>query len=73
MHVFYSGFNIISRHNLLLETIGTVPEENDSHRTALVLMVTFPLGVLLCSALEMVGYFLFLMVSGNNQLMVDII
>ena len=63
INLFCAGFKIISRHQLLQETIGTVPEENHSYKTALLLMVLWPLGVVLCSALEMVGYFLYLKVT----------
>ena len=49
----------------MLETIGTVPEENDSYNTALVLMVVWPLAVVLCSALEMLGYLLYMKVGGD--------
>lgn len=42
-----------------MRTIGTRQEEDDSYTTAIILMVTWPLGVVICSVLEMVLYFLY--------------
>ena len=54
-----SGFNIIERHQFLLETIGTRPEEDDSYNNIIILVVVLLLGVVLCSLLEMVFYYLY--------------
>ena len=43
----------------MMETIGTRPEEDNSYNTAITLIVTFTIGIVLCSLLEMVGYFLY--------------
>ena len=53
------GSKIITRHNFLMRTIGTKPEEDDSHKTVIILMVTWIVGVVMCSVLEMVFYFLY--------------
>ena len=42
-----------------METIGTREEENDSYNNIIILMVTFTVGVVLSSILEMVSYFLY--------------
>ena len=47
------------RHHFLLRTIGTRQEEDVSYNTIITLMVTFIVGVVLCSVLEMVIYFLY--------------
>ena len=53
------GSNIISRHQFLMETIGTRPEEDNSYNSVITLIVTFTVSIVLCSLLEMVGYFLY--------------
>ena len=42
-----------------METIGTKPEENDSYHRIIILVVVLLLGVVLCSLLEIVLYFLY--------------
>ena len=42
-----------------METIGTRDEENSSYNTIIILMVTFTVGVIISSVLEMVFYFLY--------------
>ena len=42
-----------------MRTIGTKPEEDDSYKTVIILMVTWIVGVVMCSGLEMVFYFLY--------------
>ena len=59
--MFCEGSNIITRHHFLLKTIGTRREEDDSYMTIITLMVTWTVGVVLCSVLEMVFYFLYSM------------
>ena len=54
-----TGFNIIKRHQFLLETIGTRPEEDDSYNKIIILVLVLLLGVVICSLLEMVFYFLY--------------
>ena len=44
-----------------MKTIGTRREEDDSYMTIITLMVTGTVGVVLCSVLEMVFYFLYTM------------
>ena len=44
-----------------MKTIGTRREEDDSYMTIITLMVTWTVGVVLCSVLEMVFYFLYTM------------
>ena len=43
----------------MMETIGTRPEEDNSYNTAITLIVTFTIGIVLCSLLEAVFYFLY--------------
>ena len=45
----------------MMETIGTRPEEDNSYNTVITLIVTFTIVIVLCSLLEMVGYFLYSM------------
>ena len=42
-----------------METIGTREEEDDSYNNIIILMVTFTVGVVLSSLLEIVLYFLY--------------
>ena len=56
-----SGFNIINRHQFLMETIGTKPEENNSYQTVIILIVSGTVGIVLSSLLEMAFYFLYSM------------
>ena len=53
------GSKIITRHHFLMRTIGTRPEEDNSYKTVIILMVTWIVGVVMCSVLEMVFYFLY--------------
>ena len=59
MIFFVKGTSIITRHHFLMRTIGTRPEEDDSHKTVIILMVTWIVGIVMCSVLEMVFYFLY--------------
>ena len=56
---YIQGFNIVKRQKFLLETIGTRPEEDDSYNNVIILNVVLLLGVVLCSLMEMVFYFLY--------------
>ena len=58
-HFLVKGCKIITRHHFLMRTIGTRPEEDDSHKTVIILMVTWIVGVVMFSVLEMVFYFLY--------------
>ena len=42
-----------------METIGTRVEEDRSYNTIIILMVTFTVGIVISSVLEMVVYFLY--------------
>ena len=42
-----------------METIGTRPEEDNSYKTVITLLVSGTVGIVLCSLLEMVFYFLY--------------
>ena len=42
-----------------METIGTKPEEKNSYETVITLLVSGTVGIVLCSLLEMVFYFLY--------------
>ena len=44
-----------------METIGTKPEEDNSYRTVITLIVSGTVGIVLCSLMEMFGYFLYSM------------
>ena len=59
MLLLNTGPKIIARHHFLMRTIGTKPEEDDSHKTVIILMVTWIVGIVMCSVLEMVFYFLY--------------
>ena len=54
-----SGLNIVNRHQFLMKTIGTRHEENNSYKTVIALIVSGTVGIVLCSLLEMVFYFLY--------------
>ena len=58
MYYFWtSGTNIIARHQLLSQTIGTRREEEDSYRTVINLMIASTAAVLLFSLCEGLLYF----------------
>ena len=59
MLLLNTGPKIIARHHFLMRTIGTRSEENNSYKTVIILMVTWIVGVVMCSGLEMVFYFLY--------------
>ena len=43
----------------LMETVGTKREEDDSYNNIIILIVVLLLGMVLCSLLEVVFYFLY--------------
>ena len=48
----------------MLKTIGTRQEEDDSYNNIIILVVVLLLGVVLCSLLEIISYFLYNMKVG---------
>ena len=53
------GYQIHMRHQLLLKTIGTRQEEDESHMVAIYLNVIFTTSVLTFSLLEALFYLLY--------------
>ena len=49
-----------------METIGTRPEEDNSYKTVITLIVSGTVGIVLCFLLEMLGYFLYSMKVGRR-------
>ena len=69
----FIGYNIVSRHQFLMNTIGTRAEENSSYSRVINLMAIFTAGVVMCSLLEMVFYFLFNMMVSIYLIIIKLI